>query len=270
MYLDHFNLNKNPFSLTPDPSMFFPKIHGDIFRTLELAIERGNGLVKVVGEVGTGKTLLGRMLAENLSEKNYEVAYIVRPAQSYERVVEGLCEELKVPSTGSAERSLEKFLLSSLSKGKRVVLILDEAQCLNRVGMESIRLLSNYESIEEKLIQIVLFGQPELDEMLSSYALRQINQRIPYAFHLPFLDLFSSMEYVLHRLMQCSHDVVQKVFSYKALECVGKKARGVPRLLNILAEKSCLIAFLEGAKEVSVPHVKRAFKDNETIFKAYH
>ena len=189
-FLEHFGLSERPFSLTPNSGLYYPSAsHQEVLTSLMYAIERGEGVVKVRGEVGTGKTLLCRMVTAEMI-KTKQVAYIINPQTDPHWIIGAVCREFGLDPEKTDDRNhlLNGYLLEQYAAGRGVVLVIDEAQALGIDGLETMRRLSNLETEQTKLMQTVLFGQPELDELLARRELRQLNQRIGFSFTLPALS----------------------------------------------------------------------------------
>lgn len=264
-YLAHFNLAEHPFSLTPDTGLYFPGMaHQEIYESLRYAIARGEGIVKVSGEVGTGKTMLCRMLLGAASDEA-AIAYLNNPRNDAEWVVRAICREfgLDVGSSTDLYDCLNRFLIQKHAEGVNSVVLVDEAQALGETGLESIRLLSNLETGKRKLLQIVLFGQPELDTLLLRHDLRQVAQRINFSFELTPLAESEAIAYARYRLMMASRnpDAALQAFSEPALAALARAGRGNPRLMNILGDKSLLAAYAAGAAQVLPLHVRSAVRE---------
>jgi MSHA biogenesis protein MshM len=264
MYHRHFGLDEAPFSLTPDTAFFFAHHSAQsALNTLLVALRGGEGFVKVVGEVGCGKTLLCRRLLALLAQ-DCETAYIPNPALDPKGMLCAVCEELGVPAgRGAGHRlvkSLEAALLAHAAAGRRVVLVIDEAQAIPDATVEVLRLLSNIETEKRKLLQIVLFGQPELDAKLAQPHLRQLLQRISFAERIQPLAPREVREYVGHRLRAAGAGD-DPVFDDAALDELSRRSRGVPRLINAIAHKAMMLAFGEGASRIARRHVSAASAD---------
>ncbi|MBI4969775.1 MAG: AAA family ATPase [Rhodospirillales bacterium] len=267
-YLGHFGLKEHPFALTPNPALYFPTAdQANLVQAIVFALRRQCGIVKVVGDIGTGKTLLCRILLNALVDKE-PVGYINAPPGDEALLVDSVCREfgiVPVPRENPYE-ALRRFLLAKHAQGKRPVLVVDEAQALGNAGLETIRLLTNLETERAKLLQIVLFGQTELDELLSGPALRQLNQRITHAFATRPLLALESRRYVDFRLRKCRRpDVAFNVFQSAALDQVVRSSRGIPRLINILCDKAMLVAYAEGSPKVARHHVEDAINDSRGL-----
>lgn len=265
-FLEHFGFTERPFALTPNCELYYPsEAHQEVLRSLAYAIQRGEGIVKVSGEVGTGKTLLCRLLIAALIESK-TVAYIINPQDDSDWVMGAVCREFGLDPDGPGDpfHRLNAFLLEQFREGRSAVLMVDEAQALGMVGLETVRRLSNLETEKSKLLQIILFGQPELDRLLMTHGLRQLNQRIVFSFTIAPLSLDTTVDYVRYRVRRSSEDVAaaDKLFDAKALRAIARVSRGIPRLANIIADKSLLAAYCESATQVAPQHVREAVADS--------
>ncbi|MFZ5833900.1 MAG: ExeA family protein [Pseudomonadota bacterium] len=264
-YLTHFNLAENPFSLTPDTALYFPgMVHQEVYESVSYAIGRGEGIVKVSGEVGTGKTLLCRMLLDALKDK-VEIAYLNNPRNDADWVVRAICREfgLDIQHSDDLYNSLNRFLIQKHAEGINSIVLVDEAQALGETGLESIRLLSNLETEKRKLLQIVLFGQPELDRLLARHNLRQVAQRINFSFETKPLTEPEAKAYIRYRAKMASRnpDAAMEIFAEASIKKLVRAGQYNPRLMNILGDKSLLAAFAEGAVQVSPKHVREAVRE---------
>jgi len=264
MYTAHYGLREKPFRLTPDPRfLFLSASHREALAHVLYGIDQGEGFIAVTGEVGTGKTTLCRTLLERLGADT-EIAYLFSPALDPDELLRAVALEfgLSVAGRGRAELNdcLNRFLLDASSQGRRVLLIVDEAQNLSIETLEQMRLLSNLETARAKLIQIVLFGQPELDEKLDGKQLRQLRQRISVRWRLGCLSDAEARDYVRHRIRVAAGDD-RDLFSASALKEIRRRARGIPRLVNLLADRSLLAGYAEGAQQVSGTHVGQAARE---------
>ena len=263
-YLKHFGLRELPFGITPDTSYFFAcRSIQEALNTLLVAVSNGEGFIKITGEVGTGKTLLCRKFLSTLSA-SWVSAYIPNPNLDPRALVLALAEELGVPGESSGPHRLEKELMQRLldiaRQGKRVVLCMDETQAMPLATLEAVRLLTNLETEKRKLMQVVLFGQPELDRNLSSESVRQLRQRITFQYVLKALGRKEVADYVAHRLTIAGYSG-EALFANGALSELHAASRGVPRLVNILAHKSLLTLYGEGGRRVEPRHVRCAVED---------
>jgi len=269
MYHRHFGLREPPFSLTPDPAFFFAHVGAQAaLNTLLVALRSGEGFVKIVAEVGCGKTLLCRRLLAALAA-DCETAYIPNPALDSRTMLLAVCEELAVTIDGaeSAHRlvkELKRCLLGHARAGRKVVLIIDEAQCIPDETVEALRLMSNIETEKRKLLQIVLFGQPELDAKLAQPHLRQLLQRITFADRIEPLRAEEVGDYVAYRL-EVAGAGEEPIFSAAAVAELSRRSGGIPRLINVIAHKSMMLAFGEGAVTIASRHVAAASDDTAAV-----
>lgn len=270
MYLSHFGLRELPFTITPDTSFFFPhSSHQEALNTLLVATRSGEGFMKVVGEVGTGKTLLCRKFLDALDRENFVSAYVPNPYLGPNTLLLAVADELGIeyPDKTNQHHLLKlitKFLLYSAAGGKRVVLCLDEAQAMPVETLEAIRLLTNLETERRKLMQVVLFGQPELDLKLNNPSIRQLKQRITFSCRLRPLSLADVEYYIGHRMRIADYSGA-RAFDADAVKCLYRASLGVPRLVNVLAHKSLMAAFGEGARTITACHVRAAIADTESV-----
>jgi len=263
IYLRHFGLDRAPFSITPDAGFFFAHDGAQqVFNTVLVALRTGEGFLKVVGEVGCGKTVLCRRLLDTLRDEAV-CAYLPNPELEPQELYRALCDELAVPlgdgSLYAMRQALTEALLRHAEAGRRVLVCIDEAQAMPLRTLESLRLLSNIETEQQKLLQIVLLGQPELDAKLRNPAVRQLLQRITFAEQLRGLTAAEVAAYVQHRLAVAGTG--QPLFAPEALRALALAARGVPRLVNVLAHKALLLAYGEGAVQVQARHLRAAAAD---------
>lgn len=272
MYLRHFSLREAPFSITPDPVFFYP--HEGIqaaLNTLLVALRSGEGFLKIVGEVGCGKTVLCRQLLKVLQEESV-TAYIPNPDMGPDDLLMALAHELRVELAGPLSRhqvlnALRDCLLQHAEAGRRVVVCIDEAQAIPLRTIESLRLLSNLETEKQKLLQLVLLGQPELDQRLSRPEIRQLLQRITFSEYLGPLSVHSVPAYLEHRLATAAIDELTdiKVFDAGAAKALSQYSGGVPRLVNVLANKSLMLVYGENGRRVSKRHVRLAASDTPGV-----
>jgi MSHA biogenesis protein MshM len=270
MYLQHFKFNQPPFTLTPNTEFFCElPTHQEALNVLLLSLAQGEGFIKIVGEVGTGKTLLCRILLNTLPEE-YVTAYVPNPDQTPDGLRFAVASELGVkPSVAWTEYQLldaiNKRLLDLHREGKKTVLLIDEAQALPDACLEAVRLLTNLETEARKLLQVVLFGQPELDAKLEKVKLRQLKQRITFSYHLQPLAPFEMRQYLTHRLVRAGYTYGSTLFTQSAQRKLYRASKGLPRLLNILCHKSLLVAYGKGKAYVNSRAVSRAIADTESV-----
>jgi MSHA biogenesis protein MshM len=268
MYKKHFGLQETPFSITPDTSFFFSfGSHRDALNTLLIAANSGEGFIKITGEVGTGKTLLCRHFLKTLGD-DFVTAFIPNPFLEPKSLLIALADDLGVSHKKLREqheilKAINLRLLEYATAEKKVLLCIDEAQALPIETLEAIRLLSNLETEKRKLLQIVLFGQPELDRRLARNEIRQLAQRISFHFRLRPLDFEETSFYINHRLRIAGFSEL-RLFSHMALLLLWLSSGGIPRMLNILANKAMMLAYGEGVKTVNLKQVWLATRDTET------
>jgi MSHA biogenesis protein MshM len=268
MYLNHFGLTSAPFSITPDTSFAFAsRCQQEALAMLTLAPADGQGFIKITGEVGTGKTLACRRLLAALTQSGERVlaAYIPNPCMSARSLLLAIAAEFRLPLRANASEhdllaGLTDHLLACAAKGRRVVVGLDEAQAMPVDALESLRLLSNLETERRKLIQIVLFAQPELDEKLARHDLRQLASRIGFQYRLGQLSQTELDNYLVHRLRVAGHHSGE-LFDARLVARLHRATGGLPRLANIVAHKALLLAYGEGARRIDAHHLRRALAD---------
>jgi MSHA biogenesis protein MshM len=265
MYAAHFGLRELPFGITPDTSFFFGSPGSqEALNTLLVAARAGEGFIKITGEVGTGKTLLCRKFMATLGD-GFVTAYVPNPYLEPRTLMLALADELEITLDKDVDqhrllKSIMERLLQLAGQGKRVLLCLDEAQAIPVESMEALRLLTNLETEKRKLLQIVLFGQPELNRKLELESIRQLAQRITFHYHLGPLSRDDLDFYVAHRLRVAGFTGA-RLFSRAAIKKLYAASGGVPRLVNILAHKSLMLCYGEGGHSVSRSHVSAAARD---------
>lgn len=264
MYLAHFGLKEFPFGLTPDTSYFFPGAGTQTaLNTLLVALDAGEGLIKIVGEVGSGKTLLCRYLLNHLEAEGWAAAYIpnphLTPAALNQALLGELGGDIKPSLAYGLTKLLETRLLELARDDRRAVALIDEAQAIPLESLEALRLITNLETEKRKLLQIVLFGQPELDLRLNDPSVRQIRSRIAFHDQLSPLSGAETPAYLRHRTGLAGAG--GPLFQVAAANKLHRLSRGTPRLLNILAHKALMLAFGEGRDQVSPRHVRLAGQD---------
>lgn len=265
MYLEHFKLEKFPFDLVPNTEFYYnlPE-HQKALNVILIGLKNGEGFIKIIGEVGTGKTLLCRKVLNALNQ-NYVTAYIPIPDLNPTDFKLILAKELGVnvspgDHAGFVLDHLQKKLIELNSKEKKVVVLIDEAQTMSDESLETLRLLSNLEAESHKLIHIVLFAQPELDERLQQKKLRQLQQRITFSHYLKTLTFSEMKEYVRFRMVK-SGNFQEKLFNRACMRSLFKYSKGVPRLINTLCHKSLLSAYGRGALSVQKKDMLAAIND---------
>jgi MSHA biogenesis protein MshM len=269
MYLEHFKMSKAPFALTPNTEFFCElPTHQEALNVLLLSLAQGEGFVKIVGEVGTGKTLLCRILLNCLTEE-YVTAYIPNPDQTAKGLRFSVASELGVQPEQNWTQyqvldAINQRLLDLHRAGKKTVLIIDEAQALPWQCLEAVRLLTNLETEERKLLQVVLFAQPEINAKLDALELRQLKQRITFSYNLQPLARHELDKYLSHRLARSGY-TYGCIFTQAAQKRLYKASQGLPRLLNVLCHKSLLVAYGQGKMLVDGRAVDRAIADTESI-----
>lgn len=259
MYLDFFNLREKPFGLTPDPRfLFFSEKHREALDHLLYGIHQKEGFVLISGDTGTGKTTLCRALMERLDPGEVATALILNPLLNETELLRAILEDFGLPATGATRKELldvlNRFLLETLAAGKTAVLIIDEAQNLSTNCLEQVRLLSNLETDKEKLIQIILAGSDELPARLEKSELRHLQQRISIRYHLRPLDRTEARRYLQHRL-NMARAAGSTAFEKGAYREIYRFSKGVPRLMNIIAERSLLAAYLRESRTIKRVHV---------------
>lgn len=264
MYLAHFGLREFPFGLTPDTGYFFPGAGSQgALNTLLVALEAGEGLIKIVGEVGSGKTLLCRHLLNRLENEGWATAFIPNPNLSPAALNQALLAELGGKLRRGLDygltQALEKRLLELAQSGRRAVALIDEAQAIPLKSLEALRLVTNLETEKRKLLRIVLFGQPELDTRLADPAVRQIKSRIVFHDHLIPLSPVETPVYLSHRVRRAG--AADTLFTPEGARKLHALSGGMPRLLNILAHKALMLAYGEGQPRVAGRHVRIAGRD---------
>ena len=267
MYLEHFGLERQPFKITPDTSLFYEgSKRGAALEALMYAIRSGEGIIKVVGEVGSGKTMLCRMLEVRLAD-SIDVVYIANPSLSPDNILHVIAHELHLDVSSdesklSVMQKLQDYLLKKHADNRQIVLFVEEAQSMPVETLEEIRLLSNLETDQHKLLQMVLFGQPELDEKLSQPQIRQLKERITHGFYLDPFPPKDTLDYLNFRLRAVGYKG-PSLFSQRTANAVEKYSGGLSRRINIIADKALMASFSEGGHEVSSKHVATAAKDSD-------
>lgn len=269
MYQHFYGLQEMPFHITPNPRfLFLSATHEEALQHLRYGIQERKGFIALSGEVGCGKTTLCRKLMEELDASNYDTALIVNPRLSETQLLKSILTELnettKARSKNDLVNAINAVLLQRIQQGREIVLIVDEAQNLSFEVLEQLRLLSNLETDEQKLLQIILMGQPELKEMLMQDRLRQLRQRILVFYELRKLSAKDTRDYIQHRLTLAGANGKPQ-FTPRALKKIHKKTGGTPRLINNLCDKSMLAAFIRQSETVNWWDVRKAAKDISRI-----
>lgn len=267
MYKDYFGLKQSPFKITPDTNLFFPGANrGAVLQALTYAVTSGEGIVKVVGEVGSGKTMLCRMLEDSLPD-DVEVVYLANPSLTPENLLHAIGFEMKLdiePDDPQLKvmHKIQDHLVEQHANNRRVVMFVEEAQSMPIATLEELRLLSNLETKQDKLLQIVLFGQPELDENLSQPHIRQLKERITYSFNLAPLQEYEVRDYMNSRMRASGYQGMD-LFDKKAIKAIWKHSAGLLRRINILGDKACLAAYANNDRVVTLKHAKIAINDSD-------
>jgi type II secretory pathway predicted ATPase ExeA len=266
LYLEHFGLNEPPFRITPHTDFFFDGAdRGATLEALLYAALHEEGIVKVVGEVGSGKTMLCRVLIERLPA-HVETVYLANPSFTREEILYAVAEELSIEfereRVTGALHALHDRLIDSYGRGRRTVILIDEAHAMPEETLEQVRLLSNLETSRHKLLQIVLFGQPELDEVLALASMRQLKDRITHSFRMRPLSAAEVGTYLTFRLRAAGYRGPD-LFAPAAVTLIARAAGGLSRRINILADKALLAAYSEGAHAVGTKQARAAIADSE-------
>ncbi|NGZ84591.1 ExeA family protein [Duganella aceris] len=265
MYQSHFGLRETPFGITPNPAFFYSgNTRGDILDALIYAVGSGEGMIKVTGEVGTGKTMLCRMLESRLPP-HIDAIYLVNPNLNPLEVQYAIAAELGLETRGlrtdEVQRLLHAELIAKHGAGRQVVLLVEEAQAMPLDTLEAIRLLTNLETARSKLLQIVLFGQPELDQHLELSSMRQLKERITHSFHVPAMEATLIGEFLDFRLRAAGH-AGPAIFTPAAAKLIAERSEGIVRRINILADKALLAAFAEDVAVVGARHARQAIAES--------
>jgi MSHA biogenesis protein MshM len=272
MYLQHFGLRELPFSLTPNTQFFLNMAsHHKAYNMLMVSLANAEGFIKIVGEVGTGKTMLCRKVLNTLEEdkENYITAYIPNPVLSPKGLFLAFAEELNIEIDQDVGhhrllKAITEKLVEFSANGKQVELFIDEAHAMPEQTLEALRLLTNIETEQVKLFQVVLFAQPELDISLSQPSLRQLRQRITFSLEIEALDRDGVERYVSHRLATAGYNG-PFLFSKRSLDYLFRSSDGIPRVINILCHKALMVAFGKGERSVQIDHIKSAAEDTEGV-----
>lgn len=270
MYNTYFGLTKAPFNVTADPEfLFFSRKHKEAFSHLIYGIKERKGFLEITGEIGTGKTTLCRALLNEL-DQNTPTAFIFNPNLSESQLLHAIIEDFGLKPTRKNRyaymKTLYDFLIEKLRENQNVVLIIDEAQNLKPRQLEHVRLLSNLETEKEKLLQIILVGQPELKHKLKLPALRQLRQRIAVRYHIMPLDPNEVEPYIRHRLTVAGSNG-NILFTDRALRMIYQYTEGVPRLINIICDKSLLLAYVQETNKITHQLIRRSINELEGLIR---
>lgn len=264
MYLEFYGFQEKPFTLTPNPRfVYLSRNHREVLAHLLYGIEDGCGFIAITGEVGTGKTTVLRALLEDLDNDRYRLAFIFNPSVSALDLLRAIQREYAIEGpaaeAGDLLHLLNEFLLRQRREGRTVVLVIDEAQHLDPTVLEQIRLLSNLETQTDKLIQIVLVGQPELGALLKRRNMRQLNQRISVRYHLGTMNIADTCEYVRHRLRVAGGD--EEIFTPSALKKIHRYSGGLPRLINLACSRALLMGYASDQRIITAKMAAVAIRE---------
>lgn len=267
MYLYHFGLTELPFTLTPNTNFYLGLApHNEALAVLLTALKTGEGFIKVVGEVGTGKTLLCRKLLNEIPE-HFFTAYVPNPYLNPDELRRAVASELGVKqaqrmSAQLLTQRIQNRLLELHAQGHSVVVILDEAQALPEESLEALRLFTNLETENRKLLQVVLFAQPELNERLAKDKFRQLRQRITFSYNLRPMTVLEVEHYIAHRLQVAGYKGAL-LFKHRLCKKLAKASKGIPRLVNVLCHKMLMLAYGQGSYDITTQYLKAAIADTE-------
>lgn len=269
MYKTFYSLKENPFNITSDPEFFFSSLrHEEAFVHLMYGIKSRKGIIVVTGEIGTGKTTLCRTLLNRLDDK-IKTALILNPSFSDLQLLQMIINDLGITCTKTTKLDLvgaiAQFLVEQSMKGNNVAIIIDECQNLNIRQLEQIRLLSNLETEKEKLLQIILVGQPELAEKLKNPALRQLSQRVTVRYHILPLHQDEINRYITHRLQVAKADS-RLQFTPEAVEAIFEYSKGTPRIINILCDRALLAGFVRETFSITDEIIHTCAKEVQTVY----
>lgn len=274
MYTKFYGFKEKPFNTTPDSKFFFPsEKHVEALNSLRYAIEDRKGFVVITGEIGAGKTTICRTLINQL-DSNKKIALINNTHLTARELIMSILDEFEIEyNTGSKQKLislLNNFLIKQLTADANVVLIIDEAQNLTPKVLEEIRMLSNLETEKEKLIQIILLGQPQLRAKLASPKLEQFKQRIAVYYHLEALTLTETRDYIYHRLKSAGLEKIKDIFQDEAIKLIYAYSKGVPRLINLTCDSALLSGYVKDTKQISVQIIHDVVKEREFSYTDTH
>jgi general secretion pathway protein A len=264
MYSDYFGFSEAPFSIAPDPRyLYLSDKHREALAHLLYGVGDQGGFILLTGEVGTGKTTICRCLLQQVPE-NTDVAFIINPRQSINQLLQSIFTELGIPCQRGATSKdmidqLNHYLLQAHARGRNTIVIIDEAQNLAKEVLEQLRLLTNLETNEKKLLQLLLIGQPELNDLLNSHELRQLSQRVTARYHLLPLSKNEMYDYISHRLSVAGRR--QPLFTSSALRSIFKFSGGVPRLINLICDRSLLGVYSQNEVQADANHASQAARE---------
>ncbi|NTV50099.1 MAG: AAA family ATPase [Geobacteraceae bacterium] len=255
MYCDYFGFSEKPFTITPNPHfVFLSTVHREAFARLLYGVDSHAGFISLTGEVGTGKTTMLRTLLTQLDPEKYTSALIFNPCMSGEQLLAGICREFGIEADEKNRSgyldALNRFLIEQNGNSRTVVLVIDEAQNLIPDVLEQVRMISNLETEHDKLIQIILAGQPELNAVLRRHDLRQLNQRITVRCRLTPMKLDDTVQYINHRL-KIAGSRIPDIFSPAAIKRIYRFSAGIPRLINVACEQALVMAWTRDIRSVS-------------------
>lgn len=269
MYLEFYGLKEKPFNVTSDPTFFFlSQRHKEALSHLFYGVTQRKGIIVITGEIGTGKTTLCRFFLDQLGS-NVKTAFILNPYFSEVQLLEAIIKDFGIPIRNKSKISfvgeLNKFLLKESESGSNVVLIMDEAQNLKPNQLEQVRLLSNLETHKDKLIQIILAGQPELNDKLNRDDLRQLKQRVMVRYHITPLEKIETQDYIRHRL-EVAGNIKKITFTDESVQLISDFSCGVPRLINIICDRALLAGFVAENYVIDVNIINRCLRELDNYF----
>lgn len=267
MYTKFYDFKARPFEITPDPNfVYLSEIHKEALAHLQYAIREGKGFTVITGEAGTGKTTLVHMLLSKLDGR-VRTSYIFNPVMERTDFLNYVCDDLGIESHGMKSRgqsleALHSFLLDCFARGEKVFIIIDEAQCLDPELLQEVRLLTNLETSKNKLLHVILLGQPELNQILEERRFRPLKQRITVRYHLRSLNLKETKEYIIHRLKRAGSRNIS-LFDKGAIKEIYRYAKGIPRLINIVCDNALLTGFSTEKARIGKTIIRDVVKDLE-------